>query len=202
MQVFVIYCKPQNNARSMHFNSRLIGFVMEQAALLPLPCLVMGDFNCRIEELDVWADLSSEGFQHLGMLFLKMYGKPYPVTCKSATLPDNAFFSPAIADLVTKLICLILLDAHAPAIQFSDLKCQKTDFSFIDSVFLNLGLNLVWNKKICQLLLTLTFVISLNQKLLVNGVLWLKMLWTLLCNLALAPPSFHKHTGRHMIKTP
>ena len=103
VQLFIVYCKPLNNPQSMDFNNELLRFVTQHAALTPLPYMILGDFNCKPEDFEVWSNLAARGFQHLGQIYEKKYAQKMPVTSMSATQPDNAILSPQLVELVGKI---------------------------------------------------------------------------------------------------
>ena len=106
IQLFVVYCRPLNNPYSASFNNELMSVILRQAALLPLPWICMGDFNCCPDTLECWPHLASQGFCHLAEMYEKIYNSKMPPSCKGSTNPDTAILSPALAPLVNS-ICVL-----------------------------------------------------------------------------------------------
>ena len=106
VQVFVVYCKPCNSAAAMPFNNGLLRFVIRQANLLPLPFIIMGDFNCCPSTLECWPDLQAQGCMHLADLHLRLHGAEMPPTCKGSTRPDTAIVSSLVVPLVQQVSVL------------------------------------------------------------------------------------------------
>ena len=61
--------------------------------LLPLPFIILGDFNCNPWNLEVKDQLSALGVVDLPMVYSNLRSHPMPPTCKNATRPDNALIS-------------------------------------------------------------------------------------------------------------
>ena len=106
VQVFTVYCRPQNCPTSMGFSNQLLEMDLQQVAVIALPFMIVGDFNCSPSVLGCWADLPAKGFQHLESLYQRLYSCEMPCTCKDATCPDTAILSPGIAHLVNHISVL------------------------------------------------------------------------------------------------
>ena len=118
IQVITIYGKPSSIAGSSRFNSGLLDFAIEQTSFVPLPFIIMGDWNQPIESLSSWPDLQDKGFQHLAQLHEKFHGCPMPPTCQGVTSNDTAILSPQLAGLVTRIQVLdsSWFATHSPVI--------------------------------------------------------------------------------------
>lgn len=63
---------------------------------LPLPSLIVGDFNCNPFLLDCGDDLDNMGFRDFKSIYLARYGTRMPQTCRDATWPDDALCCPKV----------------------------------------------------------------------------------------------------------
>ena len=100
VQVIVIYCRPVSNHHATVFNQNLLEMALSQAKLVPLPLMILGDFNSAPDSLPCWPQLQAEGFQHLAALHEKLFSVPMKPTCKNVTIPDTAILCPMLAKLV------------------------------------------------------------------------------------------------------
>ena len=137
IQVVTIYGKPSSITGSSRFNSELLDFALEQTSFIPLPFVILGDWNQPIESLNAWSELQDRGFQHLAQLHEKLYGIPMPPTCQGVTSNDTAIFSPQLAGFVSHIQVLdsswfathspviFDIDIHGPAIFTSRFRLPK-----------------------------------------------------------------------------
>ena len=127
IQVVTIYGKPSSIAGSSRFNSELLDFALEQTSYVPLPFVIMGDWNQPIESLNAWPDLQDKGFQHLAQLHEKLNGSPMPPTCQGVTTNDTAILSPQLAGLVTfvQVLDSSWFATHSPVIFDIDIQGQS-----------------------------------------------------------------------------
>ena len=141
IQVMVLYGQANNCPYAMEFNNQLMDFALGQLSQVPLPWIVMGDFNCKPEDFTAWAQLEAKGCQHLLQLHTKLKATDMPASCKSSTNPDNAIFSPALTSLVHDIQVLdsSWLATHRPVcfrlrIPSNGLHCHRLRFpkSFVD----------------------------------------------------------------------
>ena len=100
IQIFVIYGKTMSVSDALTHNQALLDFVVAQSRLLPLPTIVLGDFNTPISQFSLWPSLHASGFRNLMDLYLLHHGKSMPPTCMETTHPEMAFFSPELVPLV------------------------------------------------------------------------------------------------------
>ena len=63
---------------------------------LPLPYLILGDFNCNPWKVGISEDLQAMGLVDLPQLFPTLHGTQMPPTCRQVTRPDNALVSPQL----------------------------------------------------------------------------------------------------------
>lgn len=96
IQVIVLYCKPLSHAEAIDFNNQLMRLAYDQSQHLPLPLIIMGDFNMPVVDFEVWPELAAKGFDHLCSIFSKKYQDTMPPTCKEVTNPDSAIIDPSL----------------------------------------------------------------------------------------------------------
>ena len=100
IQIFVIYGKTMSAPDALSHNQSLLDIIMTQSRLLPLPMIVLGDFNTPISQFPQWSHLQANGFRSLLDLHLLHQGCEMPPTCMEATHPDMAIFSPELIPLI------------------------------------------------------------------------------------------------------
>ena len=115
-QLLVLYCKPVSQTNAVEYNNQLLQLAIQQASLLPLPYMILGDFNMPVESFESWPLLESKGFRSLDQLHLRLYSTPMPNTCKGVTKPDNAIVSPLLVPFVSRIQVLeeTWLATHSP----------------------------------------------------------------------------------------
>ena len=118
IQVFAVYFRPCNNSASMPFNNDMMRMILDHSRLLPLPLIVMGDFNCQPSDLDCWPELQAQGFAQLSDLHAHLHGLPFPPACKGATSPDTAILSPILKQYVSsvKVMDSSWMATHSPVV--------------------------------------------------------------------------------------
>ncbi len=99
-QLIVLYCKPLSNAEAIDFNNQLMRLAYDQSQHLPLPLIIMGDFNMPVVDFEVWPELADKGFDHLCSIFPKKYHDPMPPSCKEVTNPDSAIIDPSLLPFI------------------------------------------------------------------------------------------------------
>eukprot|EP00438_Fugacium_kawagutii_P007751 Skav221251 [mRNA] locus=scaffold1045:586069:589290:+ [translate_table: standard] len=129
-QLFCVYCKNRSIPGSLAYNNQLMRVVIEQASLLPIPFLILGDLNMPVESFDIWPWLEQQGYQSLNSLYAMKYGKPYPKTCLDATSPDNGIASPRFVQSVSSITVQdgSWFATHKPVtigLTFDNLSCFK-----------------------------------------------------------------------------
>ena len=106
IQVVVLYCKPVHGHVGVDFNSALMRCALDQVRQIPLPFVIMGDFNMKVSQFDTWDEFLAMGCRSLTDIHQEKFGCPMPFTCNGVTCPDNAIMSPMLASLVTKITVL------------------------------------------------------------------------------------------------
>eukprot|EP00438_Fugacium_kawagutii_P021653 Skav223781 [mRNA] locus=scaffold575:12207:17571:+ [translate_table: standard] len=116
IQVMVVYGFSNGQAQARSQTNELVQRALDRTALLPLPLLLVGDFNMDVHALDVFPQLAQQGFVSLQQIFEQQYGYAMPFTCKSATTPDTALVHPIIASRLANIQVdhLAPFDAHHP----------------------------------------------------------------------------------------
>ena len=92
--------------------------------LLPLPFLIVGDFNANPWSLPVKDQLSAMGVVDLPMVYSNLRQTAMPPTCKNATKPDNALISLHLQPYLTDVSVLPTpyFDAHNVVVFSLDLE--------------------------------------------------------------------------------
>ena len=103
VQVAVLYCKPVHGHVGIDFNSALLQCALDQLKLLPLPFVIMGDFNMNVNQFHAWESLSSCGCMSLTELYGIQNADPMPPTCNGVTWPDNAILSPELVGCISNI---------------------------------------------------------------------------------------------------
>ena len=115
-QVIVLYCKPTSVPGAVDYNSDLMTMAIQQAALVPLPYIILGDLNMKVEQFNSWELMASRGCRSLDQIYQRLYAKQMPNTCRDATRIDNAILSPGLVPLVeqTEVLENTWLATHRP----------------------------------------------------------------------------------------
>ena len=126
IQIVVLYCKPNRSSAEIEFNSRLMKHAVGQTRLIPLPYVIMGDFNMPVSSFESWPHLRASGCLTLTDLYPSLYAASMPPSCMDSTNPDNAILSPGLAPFVKSIRVLPqhMFAAHAPVIFDLRLPCQ------------------------------------------------------------------------------
>ena len=103
IQVFVVYGRPSSYLGASRFNNDLLEYCLQQAALTPIPFVILGDWNQPIDTLPSWPELEQKGFRHLSQLYEKQIGRAMPPTCQGISVIDSAIFSPQLCGLVKNI---------------------------------------------------------------------------------------------------
>ena len=116
MQVVVIYGLTSCTSGSQQFNSDLVHCALDATTHLPLPAMVVGDFNGDPFSWDVSSRLQQMGYHDLLSLHQRLHGHPMPPTCRDVTHPDNALLSPQAMHFLKAITVHQepLFDTHAP----------------------------------------------------------------------------------------
>eukprot|EP00438_Fugacium_kawagutii_P036292 Skav217413 [mRNA] locus=scaffold2674:357934:368154:+ [translate_table: standard] len=93
LQLLVIYGLPMNRPGATKFNSELIHAALDAAAQLPIPTVLLGDFNGNPMLWDCGERLKQQGFLGIDTKHVQLYGEEMPHTCKDATTIDLAYVS-------------------------------------------------------------------------------------------------------------
>ena len=118
IQCIVLYGLTRAVGGSKDFTNQLIKDALEDAGCIPLPLMLLGDFNHDIHTLDIFGTLQERGFMSLQQKYQMLYGCSMPFACKGATCPDTAILHPDLH----KLLLAIgvdkshLFDTHDPVI--------------------------------------------------------------------------------------
>ena len=103
IQMLIIYALPTTQNGSTTFNSDLLGAAIQASNMLPLPCIILGDFNGDPYSWQSGSNLKQQGFWDLRAIHQRLTGQPMPPTCRGVTTPDNALFSPNAASWVSRV---------------------------------------------------------------------------------------------------
>ena len=116
IQCLVVYGLPSSIAGSKDFNNALVSHAISCSRVIPIPSVIMGDFNMNVHELQDFGQLFDDGFRSLQQIHEHLYGRPMDKTCKEATIPDTAILHPLLADRVSQVMVLKegWFDAHHP----------------------------------------------------------------------------------------
>ena len=112
VQVVTVYCKPTSSGAAVNFNQELLNYVMSRVEAVPLPFIIMGDFNMELDRFDGWPHLEAKGCRNLPQLYHRLFGSTMPATCKEVTTPDNAIISSALVPFVKHI--QVLRDTGIP----------------------------------------------------------------------------------------
>lgn len=118
VQLFIIYGATRSISNAMEYNESLATEAVSRAAMLPIPAMFVGDFNCNPSQLQAFQPMMEQGYQQLEAIYEQLYVQPMPFTCKDATHVDTALIHPALVPFVSQIEVLQthLFDAHNPVI--------------------------------------------------------------------------------------
>lgn len=116
IQVVVIYGFASDNHHAHSQTNALFQQAIQMTEQLPLPSMILGDYNLDVHLLEKFPLLHEKGFVSLQQLHEQRTGVPFPATCKGATSPDTAILHPVIASRVQSIWVDQdgLFDAHKP----------------------------------------------------------------------------------------
>eukprot|EP00438_Fugacium_kawagutii_P030649 Skav221855 [mRNA] locus=scaffold1175:104647:110856:+ [translate_table: standard] len=103
IQFVAVYCLPSNRSGAAQFNSDLIHVALDAMMQLPIPSVLLGDFNGNPLEWQCGERLRQLGFLSLDSRYHTLYGEAMPPTCKDATTVDQAFVSLQLHTWVTRI---------------------------------------------------------------------------------------------------
>eukprot|EP00435_Cladocopium_sp_Y103_P072326 s1543_g39.t3 len=103
VQVVTLYCRPSSLAGAAEYNDELMNHAIRQIGLLPLPFVILGDLNQHVQSFEAWNFLEAQGCRSLDSLHTRLFGVEMPMSCKSATRPDNAILSSRLAPWVSDI---------------------------------------------------------------------------------------------------
>ena len=101
MQIVVLYGYAA--AGSVAANRSLMQLAIRAVRALPLPFIILGDFNANPWKLGMNDELQSLQATDLTAMYIDLYNKPMPPTCRHVTNPDNAVISPALQPFVRSI---------------------------------------------------------------------------------------------------
>eukprot|EP00438_Fugacium_kawagutii_P019463 Skav230466 [mRNA] locus=scaffold186:317909:336027:+ [translate_table: standard] len=90
-QLVTVYCVPICYPGAAQFNSDLIHAALDSLVQLPIPGLLMGDFNGNPLNWECGSRLKQLGFLGLPSKYQSLYGQDMPPTCRDATVIDSGF---------------------------------------------------------------------------------------------------------------
>ena len=93
IQLAVLYCKPVHGHVGVDYNSKLLRCALEQIRVIPLPFVILGDFNMNVQQFDAWDELAAMGCKAVTQIFHERTSTQLPPTCNGVTWPDNAIVS-------------------------------------------------------------------------------------------------------------
>ena len=96
--------------------------------LLPLPFIILGDFNCNPWNLPIQDQFAALGLVDLPMMYTNLRHSTMPFTCKNATRPDNALISVPLQPFLVDVSVLPTpwFDAHQVVLFTLDLQGFQT----------------------------------------------------------------------------
>lgn len=103
IQIIVLYCKPLSHPEAVDFNNELMRVAYDQSLHLPLPLIIMGDFNMPVVDFELWPELADKGFDHLCSIYHKKYQTVMPPSCKEVTNPDSAIVAPSLLPFLREI---------------------------------------------------------------------------------------------------
>lgn len=103
LQMVVIYALPSSHQGSNQFNNDLLTQAIQIVDAMPLPAILLGDFNGDPSNWDQGLLLQTRGFTDLKYHYTRLNGCPMPPTCRDVTHPDNALFCPRAASWLTHI---------------------------------------------------------------------------------------------------
>lgn len=103
IQMMIVYALPSSHSGSNQFNNDLLEQAMRAIDHLPIPAIVLGDFNGNPEQWEQGHLLRERGFTDLKHHHARLQGGPMPPTCRDVTHPDNAYFCPKTASWLTQI---------------------------------------------------------------------------------------------------
>lgn len=117
-QLIVCYGFPQNFAQAKQLTDEILQDVHSKVAALPLPFMVVGDFNTDVTLLPSWSKWESLGCKDLKMIHQHLYHMDMPPTCLGKTWPDNAIVCPVMQQFVQSINVLPCEDfpTHSPVV--------------------------------------------------------------------------------------
>ena len=109
-------------------NRALVQSAIKAATQLPLPYIILGDFNANPWKLGLSDELNSLFLRDLPQLYPDLHQDAMPPTCRQVTLPDNALLSPELHPFVRSIqVCHEpYFDCHQVVIFALDLTTAKT----------------------------------------------------------------------------
>ena len=118
IQIVVLYCKPVHGQQGVEFNSALMRCALDLVKVVPLPYIVMGDFNMKATQFDSWDELAAQGCRDLTQIHRDRFGTDMDPTCNGVTCPDNAILSPQLVGCVDRIQVLepTWFATHCPVI--------------------------------------------------------------------------------------
>eukprot|EP00438_Fugacium_kawagutii_P012153 Skav200039 [mRNA] locus=scaffold337:128586:133469:+ [translate_table: standard] len=122
VQMIVVYCLPANRTGAAQFNSDLIQVALDAMAQLPIPGLIMGDFNGDPMLWPCGERLRQLGFLSLATKYRHLYGQDMPPTCKEATITDQALLSLRTHDWVKQVVVNAQYHFDTHKVVFMDLE--------------------------------------------------------------------------------
>lgn len=81
----------------------LIHEAAQRISMIPLPAIIMGDFNMPVDDSQAIRPLLQMGYLSLETSHRRLYGEDMPRTCREATAPDNAVIHPQLEQLLTSI---------------------------------------------------------------------------------------------------
>ena len=146
-QVVVVYAyTPGGHSNATTLNSQLVHTALDAITYMPLPAIILGDFNGIPFQWEVGARLRAQGFQDLTRLHTVLHQKDMPPTCRDVTRPDNALMCPQAAAMVSQIQVHrdFMFDCHSPV--FVDLQIdlaqQQQQRLVMPKTFLDLPIDL------------------------------------------------------------
>ena len=110
LQLIILYALPSTQPGSSTFNNDLLEAAFRASEMLPLPTIILGDFNGDPFKWNAGNHLKQQGYRDLRAIHQRLMGTPLPPTCRGVTNPDNALFSPVAASWVINV--QVLPDEH------------------------------------------------------------------------------------------
>lgn len=92
-------CLPQANYKT----NALMQVAAELVDQVGLPSMIVGDFNCPLEDLQAYGWFQAQGYRSTSELHLAKYSEEMPPTCRDTTTHDQFLIHPVFQPWITEV---------------------------------------------------------------------------------------------------